>query len=102
MANYSSKYGQEINDSLNSRLKKLEQAAALAVTFIPKDATQPAPSLEVMIQKTTDKPDCLEMFQELAEEQPAASLKPQTVLTLLQRKIDELRKAVAAMAEASY
>ncbi len=101
MSKPASKYGQEINNSLRSRLDKLEQAEAWANTFVIKDS-QNSINLEVMIKKTEQKPECLEMFQELAEEEPAKFLTPQKVVTLLQRKISELKKALAVMAEASY
>ncbi len=102
-----SKFGSEITESLRSRLEKLEQAAAFAATFVPKDSQpqkegQPAPTLDVIIKKTVEKPACLEMFRELAEEEPSAQIRPQTVVTLLQRKILELKKALAAMSDASY
>ncbi len=96
-----SKYGQEINNSLKSRLEKLEQAVAWASTFITKENPDTV-NLEVMIKKTEKKPGCLEMFHELAEEEPAKFLPPQKVVTLLERKISELKKALAVMADASY
>ena len=96
-----SKYGQEINNSLKSRLEKLEQAEAWASTFMPKQKDD-ATNLEVMIKKSEQKPACLEMFHELAEEEPAKFLPPQKVVMLLQRKISELKKALAVMADASY
>jgi hypothetical protein len=100
---YNPKYGGLIIDSLNSRLKKLEHAENAAAIFIPKDG-QSGPALNIMIKKLgqptqEDAHDALEMFRELEEEQPTTAIFPQTVIKLLNVKIQEIKKAQAVMAQ---
>jgi hypothetical protein len=95
------KFGSEIDESLRSRLEKLEQAVTFASTFITADG-QPAINLDALIKKTGGKPECLEMFRELAEEEPTTDIRPQTVVKLLDRKIMELKKALAVLETATH
>lgn len=94
-------YKDIIMESLRTRLDKLQQAVAATLVFMPKEPGGDAPTLDVMIQKLEQRKadNSLEMLHELAQEEPTTKIRPQTVVTLLQRKILELKKAQAAMAE---